>query len=89
MSEAQQRGLDLNKIPRERWARALCMILVESMTRAPEALLHVIDQGEAKFVRAGQTTDRYGITKDEYRWIFKQLKHEARRLGLRHPAVAR
>lgn len=72
----------LKAIPRERWAGALAMLLVQGMTSNPMAFTQLVVQGEDVFVAAGVRTDQYGLTRREYKHIYRRLCRAAKRLGL-------
>lgn len=71
-------SLDITKIPRERWAGALAMLLGSN----PELVLAILQGGEDEFVKNGRKTDVYGITESEYRDIYRKLAKKAKRWGV-------
>lgn len=71
----------LKDVPRERWAGALAMLLLKGFTDHPDVLLALVVQGEARFVAVGVATDRHGLTKGDYRQIYRRLARAATRLG--------
>lgn len=79
MTEAQDL---LKAIPRERWAGALGRLLVQGFSSNPAALIQLVVQGEDVFVKLGERTDRYGLTRAEYRQIYRRLCRAAKRMGL-------
>lgn len=72
----------LKDVPRERWAGALAMLLIKGFTDHPDALITLVIQGVDKFVAIGVQTDRYGLTKSDYRKIYHKLARAASRMGL-------
>jgi hypothetical protein len=82
-------GLDLAKIPKERWAGALAMLLTERLPA--NVLFDIVRGGEAKFIKEGMRTDRFGLKRDHYRACFRQLHRNAKDMGfderLLHPGV--
>lgn len=75
-------SLDLSKVPKERWAGALAMALLQYFERAPQALFDLVSDGEEAFVKNGKSTDRMGLQPEHYRECFKILRKRALRLGL-------
>lgn len=74
--------LDLKKIPRERWAGALAMLLAQTFAQDPPALFRLVADGEDAFATLGKKTDRFGITEKEYRGIYRKLRTRAKNMGL-------
>lgn len=69
--------LDLEKVPRERWAGALAMTLLNGFRGGGDAgavaLAEIVAGGRAKFVRVGLRTDRFGLRRKDYERIFDRL----------------
>lgn len=69
-------------IPRERWPRALAAVLLQGFTNHPEVLLSLVLAGEDLFVDVAERHDQFGLTRKEYKHIYKRLCRAATRLGL-------
>lgn len=74
-------GVDLAKIPKERWAVAAGMVMMQCFTSEPLLLLDIVAKGEDKFVREAIKTDTLGLHRDDYKRIFGLLAQHARKLG--------
>lgn len=68
--------------PRERVATALAEMLLNGFTQRPEVLVDIVRKGEDEFVKVGIQTDRQGLTKGDYRKIFRKLERAHDALGL-------
>lgn len=72
----------LEAIPRARWPRALAAILLTGFTKHPDTLLALVLAGEATFLAAAEGSDTFGLTRKEYKTIYKRLCHAATRMGI-------
>ena len=74
--------VDLSQVPREKWAGALALTLIARWESHPDILFGVVDQGEAKFVTTATAADNpHGLTKDDFRKIFRKLARKAGEWG--------
>jgi hypothetical protein len=69
-------------IPRDRLAHVLGMILAKGLMAQPQALISIVIEGEDVFVTRCLATDRHGISREEYRTIYRKLARKAKHMGL-------
>ena len=63
---------DLKKVPRERWATVLALVLVQ---KSPEAALQqIVAGGRREFIRVGLKTDCVGLKSEDYSDIFSYIR---------------
>lgn len=76
------KAFSLEDIPHARLVYALGALLLQGFTNHPGALHNVILEGEQRFVDACLITDKYGMSRADYKRIYKRLARAATRMGL-------
>jgi hypothetical protein len=61
-------------IPRQRWAEALGVMMVNGLQQQPQLLFEIVSQGEATFVRKAYAVDEVGFARADYKRVFRMLK---------------
>ena len=79
-----EHGFDPNKVPKERWAHALYMSLMEYFEKANAhpALFDLVMAGQDKFIKDGLASDKFGLNRDHYKSVYKKLRKAAMKMGM-------